>query len=335
MYVCMYIHIFWHSIRHSFWHILWHSFWHSIWHIFWHTFWHICWHSCWHSIWHLFWHSMWHLFWHSLWHGHWDLELAVEVRHCQLRSAIGGRRKEGRREGGREVTLIKSRDPCLAGGEQYTLTYFFWHWSKRMVEGLQIGWGWGAPCLIYICFLIFTYSKCFATNSTRNMLWLGDSFSSLRSMVARVRAEHRHTWHWAQPTYVEPRAHLAPHGPVQTGTNSKCLQGIVLSRNIVSIFCLQRTFCLKPGTDGRLQWWDWHWLALRVQQKIWEYPRPKRAASAGPTRAPGGKGPPVRERPERPERPAPKQRAAPKGGTNGCTRGRFGSEMIRTKSEQL
>jgi len=45
--------------------------------------------------------------------------------------------------------------------------------------------------------------------------------------------------------------------------------------------------------------------------------QPKRAASAGLTRAPGGKGPPVRERPERPERPAPKQRAAPKGGTSG------------------
>eukprot|EP00435_Cladocopium_sp_Y103_P015373 s1416_g3.t1 len=47
--------------------------------------------------------------------------------------------------------------------------------------------------------------------------------------------------------------------------------------------------------------------------------QPKRAASAGPTRAPGGgKGAPVRERPER---PAPKQRAAPARGTNGGTSG--------------
>ena len=41
----------------------------------------------------LFWHSIWHLWWHSFWciwlmsgSGHWDLELAVEVRQCQLRS---------------------------------------------------------------------------------------------------------------------------------------------------------------------------------------------------------------------------------------------------------
>ena len=52
-----------------------------------------------------------------------DLELAVEVRQCPLRS--GARSCDPRQEGGREkerkkekATLIKSRDPQLAGGEK-------------------------------------------------------------------------------------------------------------------------------------------------------------------------------------------------------------------------
>ena len=65
---------------------------------------------------------------------HCDLEFTVAVRQCSLRSGVRcwgkeeGGRKEGRREGGREegkeeVTLIKSRDPHLAGGEKH-------HWNN-------------------------------------------------------------------------------------------------------------------------------------------------------------------------------------------------------------
>ena len=87
IYTFSYWQIFWHSI----WHIFWHSIWHSIWHIFWHSIWHIFWHS----IWHIFWHSVWHIFWHSIWplrsgSAHCDLEVAVEVRQCPLRSGSRG-----------------------------------------------------------------------------------------------------------------------------------------------------------------------------------------------------------------------------------------------------
>ena len=55
---------------------------------------------------------------------HWNLGLAVELRQCPLRSGVrswGGRRKEegGGRRKEEEVTLIKSRDPYLAGGEKH------------------------------------------------------------------------------------------------------------------------------------------------------------------------------------------------------------------------
>ena len=72
--------------------LLWHSLWHSIWHLSWHSFWHVFWrffrHLFWHSVWQSVWHSSWHLFWHSL--CQWNLELAVEVRQCPLRSGARG-----------------------------------------------------------------------------------------------------------------------------------------------------------------------------------------------------------------------------------------------------
>ena len=161
-------HLFWHFIRHSIWpsilpsiwHLFWHSilpfylafilalflgilsdilFCHSIWHSFWHCFWQILWHPIWHSFWHLFWHfifhSIWHPFRHSFWDSIWHLfppDLAVEIRHCPLRSGVrswspevpaeiwssqlAGRRKKKKKE--EQVTLRKSRDSHLAGGEK-------------------------------------------------------------------------------------------------------------------------------------------------------------------------------------------------------------------------
>ena len=70
----------------------------------------ICWHIFLHSIWHFFWHSIWHFFWHSIWHSRWgpavptatwksrlrsgsahcDLEFAVKIRQCPLRSGSRG-----------------------------------------------------------------------------------------------------------------------------------------------------------------------------------------------------------------------------------------------------
>ena len=110
--------VFGHSIWHPFWHIFWyfiwrytfwHAFLHLFWHIFCHSFWHFIWHLLWHSIWHLFKHSFWHLFRHSIRHSlcpavpfeiwrprlrscsaHWDLEIAVEVRQCTVRSGDCG-----------------------------------------------------------------------------------------------------------------------------------------------------------------------------------------------------------------------------------------------------
>ena len=175
-------HIYWHSIWHSIWHILWHMFWHIFWHIFWHSiwqiFWHSIWHIFWHSIWHIFWHSIWHIFWHIFWHSIWhsiwhifwhsiwplrsgsahcDLEVAVEVRQCPLRSGsrgwgpavpsdlevavevrqcplgrlcpLGSGARGGgpavptgiwtaRRRRRRRTALIKSNNPHLAGGEK-------------------------------------------------------------------------------------------------------------------------------------------------------------------------------------------------------------------------
>ena len=51
---------------------------------------------------------------------HWDLELAVEVRQCPPLSAARGwgAGRQGEGEGGRDVPLIRSRDPHLASGEQ-------------------------------------------------------------------------------------------------------------------------------------------------------------------------------------------------------------------------
>ena len=40
----MFWHIFWHSIWQIFWHSIWHIFWHIFWHILWHSIWHIFWH---------------------------------------------------------------------------------------------------------------------------------------------------------------------------------------------------------------------------------------------------------------------------------------------------
>ena len=69
------------------------------------------------------WHSFWHSFWHSIWHS--------EVRPCPLRS--GARSwglsprlpEEEKKEEAAEATLIKSREPHLAGGEKTrTWTWF-------------------------------------------------------------------------------------------------------------------------------------------------------------------------------------------------------------------
>ena len=105
--------------------------WYSIWHIFWH----------WHSIWHIFWHSIWHSLWRSIWHlapaievrQRWDLAHAVEVRQCPLRS--GARSWDPRleeKEKEEEATLIKSRDPHLAGGEKWLWCTFQLRWSSTV-----------------------------------------------------------------------------------------------------------------------------------------------------------------------------------------------------------
>ena len=141
-------HLFWHSILPFylafilalfFGHPIWHSILPSIWHSFWHCFWQILWHPIWHSFWHLFWHfifhSIWHPFRHSFWDSIWHLfppDLAVEIRHCPLCSGVrswspevpaeiwssqlAGRRKKKKKE--EQVTLRKSRDSHLAGGEK-------------------------------------------------------------------------------------------------------------------------------------------------------------------------------------------------------------------------
>ena len=127
----------WDSIWHIFWHYIWHSVWHiishSIGHSFWHIFWHSISHSIWHSICHLFWHSIWHAVWHSIWHSSWyfmwHLALATnpavptDIWLSQLGSgsaqwdlALAEEKKEKEKKEA-EATLIKSRDPHLAGGE--------------------------------------------------------------------------------------------------------------------------------------------------------------------------------------------------------------------------
>ena len=115
--------LFCHSIWHSFWHCFWQILWHPIWHSFWHLFWHFIFHSIWHPFRHSFWDSIWHLF---------PPDLAVEIRHCPLCSGVrswspevpaeiwssqlAGRRKKKEKE--EQVTLRKSRDSHLAGGEK-------------------------------------------------------------------------------------------------------------------------------------------------------------------------------------------------------------------------
>ena len=107
------------------------------------------WHSIWHSVlaFYLMFYSgilsgnIWHLVWHSIrafylaplltfsLHGHWDLALAVEgsavpteIWSSQLQSWAGRRKEKGRRKAGERrkenATLMKSRDPHLAGGEK-------------------------------------------------------------------------------------------------------------------------------------------------------------------------------------------------------------------------
>ena len=103
---------------------------HGFWQIIWKYIWQIC-----SDI--LFCHSIWHLFWHSFWHGHcrtsagpqprapdisghrgWDPAVLSEI-WSSLLGGWGRRKKdEGRRKKDEEVTLIKSRDLYLAGGEQ-------------------------------------------------------------------------------------------------------------------------------------------------------------------------------------------------------------------------
>ena len=151
-------HSIWHTFRHLCWRSLWHLFWHSFCHLFWHSLaWALPDHAHWDlaravevrqcpqirrsrlrsgsAHWDL-------VLAVEVGSAHWDLELAVEARQCTLRSGArgwgpavhteiwssrlrsgsahwhlefaveqGGRRKE-------KVTLIKSRDPHLAGGEQ-------------------------------------------------------------------------------------------------------------------------------------------------------------------------------------------------------------------------
>ena len=120
-------HSIWHIIWQIFWHPIWQTFWHFIWHTFWHSIWHIFGHFFWHSIWHIFWHSdissdilaylltfclaylltffltfflafylayllTFYLTFFPLRSGsaHCDLEVAVEVRQCPLRSGSRG-----------------------------------------------------------------------------------------------------------------------------------------------------------------------------------------------------------------------------------------------------
>ena len=79
--------------------------------------------------------SIWHLFWHSLWHGHcrasttahWDLALATEIWSSRWRL-----RKDEEDEEEEKVTLIKSRDSHLTGGEKPQFLEMFnrdvsWH----------------------------------------------------------------------------------------------------------------------------------------------------------------------------------------------------------------
>jgi len=125
---------FWHSFRHSFRHSIWHIFWHSICHSFqafilgfylepiltvYLAF---------------FWHSVWHSLWqslrdvapapgplHSLLSSQrgtrsWGPAVPTEIWSWQLKTE---RRNEKKKE--EQVTLIKCRDPHLAGGEKCNL----------------------------------------------------------------------------------------------------------------------------------------------------------------------------------------------------------------------
>ena len=66
---------------------------------------------------------------------HWDLAHAVEVRQCPLRSGARSwdpRLPEEKEKEEEEATLIKSRDPHLAGGEKWLWCTFQLRWSSTV-----------------------------------------------------------------------------------------------------------------------------------------------------------------------------------------------------------
>ena len=144
--------LFWHSIWHSIWHI-WHLFWDFLWHSsdilsIWHLFWHSFRHLSWHPFWHLFWDFLWHSIWHSLSHvlrsgsAHWALELGVQVRQRP------GAQRDGEEEAEEERTLIESRDPQLAAGNNPRNGYgsipidtFLVFFSGMNIHKSQLFWG--------------------------------------------------------------------------------------------------------------------------------------------------------------------------------------------------
>ena len=72
-----------------------------------------------------FWHLFWSVFWHSLRRLGWGPAVPTDICNSQLRSGSargeeGGRKEEGKEGRKEKATLIKSRDPHLAGGEQQT-----------------------------------------------------------------------------------------------------------------------------------------------------------------------------------------------------------------------
>ena len=102
----------------------------------------------WNSIWHIFWHSVWHIFWHSFWHIlsgiYSDIssdilsDILCDILHSQLRSRSAhwdleprargwGRspRRGGRRRRWAACSLIKSKDPHLAGGTKWDRSVWY------------------------------------------------------------------------------------------------------------------------------------------------------------------------------------------------------------------
>ena len=121
-YACLYIYIYVYAYinKHMCIYIHIHIFWHSFWHILWHSLWHICWHSFWHSIWHLLYIYIlacilaFYLAFILSFSLTWALpDLNSDIWRSRLKSGSAHRYLE---LAVKEATLIKSRDPHLAGG---------------------------------------------------------------------------------------------------------------------------------------------------------------------------------------------------------------------------